>query len=462
MIGFFVGLYHWICIYWWKLPLHACEHDISVSPTGDMGSTSQPAWFTDFNEKLDKTLQFVDQKLETLTNIERSVSKLENSLQKIEKLSIPAIEKSISDVQDTLDEHEQAQKEADEKILALENKVSDVESENARLSLRLKETSDKLLYQESQSKRNNLIFHGIQETPKETWEDIETKVRNVLETEMGIDDVDDIAIERAHRTNYGKKEGQPRPVIVKFLSFKDREAVFKEKLHIQNKAVMVFEDYPLEIQRNRQQLWPIYKTAKVSEEFTTVSLKLDKLYINNKQYTTANLCDLPKSLLPENRSIKQTDQLTVFYSKHSVFSNFHALDVDIEGIRYCCNEKYFQRAKALHFGDDECAAKIMTETDPHKISDLGKKVRGYKKELWEKQAEKVLRRVNHAKYLQHPHAKQALLDTEDREIGEASPDPFYGIGIRLSAPQVTQRHAWTGQNVMGKILQEVRGILKDA
>ena len=62
---------------------------------------------------------------------------------------------------------------------------------------------------EGQSKRNNLVFHGIPEQKYETWDDYEATVRKILEEKMGMEEArsdTDIAIERAHRIGRFSKD----------------------------------------------------------------------------------------------------------------------------------------------------------------------------------------------------------------------------------------------------------------
>ena len=55
-----------------------------------------------------------------------------------------------------------------------------------------------------------------------------------------------------------------------------------------------------------------------------------------------------------------------------------------------------------------------------------------------------------------------LIETGNREIGEASLDPKWGIGLSLSNPDTMAREKWTGDNLMGKILMKIRNELSDA
>ena len=224
----------------------------------------------------------------------------------------------------------------------------------------------------------------------------------------------------------------------------------------------MFEDFPPEIRDNRQILWPYYQAAKSMDKFQSVSLTMDKLFLNHKLFTVKNLHEIPECLKPEQRAVRSNEDAVVFYTKFAVFSNFHALPVKVEGQTYCCNEQYFQHAKAIFFNDFATAEKIMAESDPLKMSDLGKSVKGFKREIWEKEkAYAVLTRVNTSKYNQNEAAKMALLQTGDKQLGEGSPDMFYGTGVHIFAKDALDYEtAWKGENIMGRILTEIRAAFK--
>ena len=92
--------------------------------------------------------------------------------------------------------------------------VSELAQENERKNERL----------ESQSRRENLKFYGLDENRKETREESENKVRNYMAEGLNIDE-SDIKIERAHRLG-GNKSGT-RPIIVKFSFYKDKEKILR-------------------------------------------------------------------------------------------------------------------------------------------------------------------------------------------------------------------------------------------
>ena len=63
------------------------------------------------------------------------------------------------------------------------------------------------------------------------------------------------------------------------------------------------------------------------------------------------------------------------------------------------------------------------------------------------------------KFHQNPEMKYYLLQMK-RYIGEASLDKLWGTGVSFDSPQPHKRYLWTGQNLMGELLEKVRTVLQ--
>lgn len=63
-----------------------------------------------------------------------------------------------------------------------------------------------------------------------------------------------------------------------------------------------------------------------------------------------------------------------------------------------------------------------------------------------------------AKFFQNSSARQFLVDTGDRKIGEASLDANWGIGMSLADHRVFNTSLW-GKNMLGCALMKVRNVL---
>lgn len=83
-----------------------------------------------------------------------------------------------------------------------------------------------------------------------------------------------------------KQTNKSRPIVAKFVNFKDRERIRKTSitaLRDQNdRKYSVFEQYPKEINDQRKLLYPHYKAAK--RQGKRAQLVMDKLYIEGELF----------------------------------------------------------------------------------------------------------------------------------------------------------------------------------
>lgn len=142
----------------------------------------------------------------------------------------------------------------------------------------------------------------------------------------------------------------------------------------------------------------------------------------------------------------------------------------VDGVYYRYAEQYMMAEKARLFHDDATLDKIMDAKSPMIVKRLGRSVKGRNGGEWDKgDAEKwdavrsdVVVRGNFAKFSQNDALKEYLLSTGDAMIAEASPkDAVWGIGIDEKTAEKTPQSEWPGQNLLGKALMKVRGMLKN-
>ena len=88
----------------------------------------------------------------------------------------------------------------------------------------MKALEDQIMYQELCNRRENLRFLGVPESMTDE-EDTKEVIYQLLERELGIEEVRKIEFQKIHRI--GKKSNMIRPIIARFLRFQDREHIFK-------------------------------------------------------------------------------------------------------------------------------------------------------------------------------------------------------------------------------------------
>ena len=130
---------------------------------------------------------------------------------------------------------------------------------------------------------------------------------------------------------------------------------------------------------------------------------------------------------------------------------------------YCCAEQYMMDDKAGLSGDNETRKLIMDATNPREIQQLGRQIKHFKQDLWDKVKYSTVLNANYYKFTQNDEMRNFLLSTGDKVLVEASPiDTVWGIGLSENDTQCHNPNTWKGQNLLGFALMEVRDDLRTA
>jgi len=162
--------------------------------------------------------------------------------------------------------------------------------------------------------------------------------------------------------------------------------------------------------------------------------------------------------------LKIEDRVTdthVYFWGDPTLSNWGPASFEHKGLHFHNSEQAFMWEKADFFGDEEIANEILKTSNPKDAKDLGRKVKGYSDEEWAKVRYKKMFEVCMAKFSQNQDQRETLLNTGDRVLVEASPyDRVWGVGWHWTDPEILHELNWRGQNLLGKVLMEVRESLK--
>jgi ribA/ribD-fused uncharacterized protein len=345
------------------------------------------------------------------------------------------------------------------KLGTLEKKLDTIEQTAQYLtsSLRImgqkyKDLQEKCISIESHSRRNNLLFDGI---PEEKKEDCEAKVKDVLKNNMELENVDDIQIVRCHRLGPAQRNNsqRPRTMIMKFQWYSDRASVWSNRKSFKNTNYFLSEDFPKEIVARRRTLLPIMKKAFDMDKQAYINV--DKLVIDGRQYTVDTLHQLPKELHPYSITTKCSDSVIAFCNEHSPLSNFHKCDIRSQNQVFHSVEQGHQYRKACHHQDEVRATKIMVAETPLDCKRIGDSIKT-EGSNWHSVQEESMKELLIAKFTQHKHLKQYLVGTGEKQLGEATKDMFWGVGLTVKDENILNQGHWIGQNRLGSLLKEVR------
>lgn len=215
-----------------KQMLQQQREDFSAMLTGVMNS---------FNERYDKLRV-------TVTEI---------------RVSLEYSQQEIAAMKETVNLQDKAHKMVNNEVSILEENLNEIEG-----------TID---YLENQSRRNNVIFDGVPEHEKETWQESEGKVLDIIENRM---DLDSLTIERAHRVGRVRSQ-RGRPIVVKFLNFKDRDAVLRNGKKLKGTSFYVREDLSEKVLAKRRVQMPQFHEAR--ENGKIAYFNYDRLIIKDRQ-----------------------------------------------------------------------------------------------------------------------------------------------------------------------------------
>lgn len=253
-----------------------------------------------------KTLQDILKKLENIEKLEKldiieeavndlrkSFDKLEGRIQTLED-AYKTTKQDVEGLKESLNANNEDKQKTSERLGKFEEKTNSglaaLEKENNKLSALVKEIENKNLYLEAYSRRENVKFENIpEEDPKE---DTEMVLRSFLERELGFSDAANIEIQRVHRLGK-KKEEKPRPILARFLRYKDCEKLYSLGHRLRGTDFKMYQDLPFEIVERRRTQMETFKKAKRSNIPVAFSkAQPDKLYIRGKLWPVGKPLEL--------------------------------------------------------------------------------------------------------------------------------------------------------------------------
>lgn len=132
---------------------------------------------------------------------------------------------------------------------------------------KLEEINNKLLLLEKQDRKYNLLFYGI---PEERNENVYDKVRDLCLNDLEISPVrvDNMYFANGHRLP-SKSNAGPRPLIIRFTSFQDRELVLEKAPKLAGSRRRILSDLPLKLKEERGRLAKIAYRIRQEEKLQT-------------------------------------------------------------------------------------------------------------------------------------------------------------------------------------------------
>lgn len=122
-------------------------------------------------------------------------------------------------------------------------------------------------------------------------------------------------------------------------------------------------------------------------------------------------------------------------------------------LQFVHNEQFMMAGKSTIFGDFETLHRIMQQTDPQKVKDLGKEVGGFDQEVWDSSNILLVAVGAYYKFTQYDGLYDFMVEHQGRRFVEGSPkDKLWGVGMRWDDRKIEDPDNWRGQNRLGQAL----------
>jgi len=161
--------------------------------------------------------------------------------------------------------------------------------------------------------------------------------------------------------------------------------------------------------------------------------------------------------------IQDVDIILVGFAEgpHKYLSSWYMRKMDYRKRTYICAYQAIMAEMARKFDDYARVERILGASDPQDMTITWDQVEGATEKKWKEKLEKLIRKVNRAKFMGSKKMSEALLATGEKHIGYIPPenvkDHFQGIGYGLDEDKAYKRSSWRKHgNRYGKALERIR------
>lgn len=237
-------------------------------------------------EKFQTEMRGLFQKLDN--SIEEKINRLDDKFtNRFEELKTEMgvlksdIEGNTSDIRSldkTLRKHEETiEFNASQIIESDQKRKREIKKMENSVDEKIKLLDQKLMLLEKQDRKYNLLFYGI---PEQEGEKLYEKMPRFFVADLGIDErrAQDIHFVNGHR--YPTKSDGPKPIILRFSCWDDRELVLSQAKNLLNTRKRILTDLPVPMKIERDKIAKVaYKIRKEEKLQTRIKDKGLDLYL---------------------------------------------------------------------------------------------------------------------------------------------------------------------------------------
>jgi ribA/ribD-fused uncharacterized protein len=206
-----------------------------------------------------------------------------------------------------------------------------------------------------------------------------------------------------------------------------------------------------------------YISEPISQQDANVN---DNKSVSNKPKSFQTNRYRLKDCKQEDADTMENEFCIGFWRFPCVFNNWTPSAFNYKEVDYCCAEQALMHQKSLMMKDEKTAEKILATTNPASQKALGRKVKGFDQEKWDKECDQLMFEIVLCKFVANADLKAQLIATGTKLLVECSNlDRVWAIGItskdlmKHSESLESCKNAFRGQNKLGNALMKARDVL---
>jgi predicted RNase H-like nuclease (RuvC/YqgF family) len=214
----------------------------------------------------------------SLSDVMSKLMSMDSSMQAMNMSMNSKMDQVKDEIQQMRSEVGMLQKEVEsskERIDALEVENDELRLANEELLTRVSKMEKQTDDLESRSRRNNVLFYGLDREEGESQETLEQRLNDLCTDKLELSET--VEFDRVHRVS-GK---QNSPVIARCTFYKDKIKLMKAKLKLKGSNIFIGEDFSRGVRDIRKKLGRFAKEKKEGGE--TVKMIYDHLVVNGKK-----------------------------------------------------------------------------------------------------------------------------------------------------------------------------------
>lgn len=430
-------------------------------------SEGLPISTVDLEGVMSRVMANVMVKLDSMSTDLKQVPVIKAATAKLDR-EVIQIRQDCHGIKHSVQELRKKEEDNSSKQDALEKEINDIKSRlQQRPSAKGEEensvhppTEMDNLIKEASARRINLIVEGIEELKDD--EGVTTAVSQIKSFFSKTLHLPNFEIATAFRLGKPRQLAlRPRPIKVQFLLPQDRDSVWRAKAVLARNRDFQYsikEDLPPQL---RAQMSALIKVSQIArrfpDQYKNVWIKDFQIHINGASYTADQLESLPSKLRPSVSSTPGNINVVVFYGRDSKFSNHFLCKFTWDNHDFSSMEQYLAYRRANIANNADLARQVMGSQDPVDAKRIMNTLKSSDTEpQWIEQRRDILFSGLMAKFSQNDYLMRYLLASGSRQLGEASLDKAWGIGMSLTDRLVLDPTKWVGSNLLGVTLMEVR------